>query len=155
LNAGFSVCNLVRKPQSLPARKGLSYAYLDLEIPSSYDSALKNAEILGLITPAGPNQVEQETRLIAAAAHAGVKKILKVSVIGAELPQPVSSFALSATAVEQVLGKTEVAHPILRPNFFMQQILSQRDSIEGDSMRSQADRRRSVTSTCVISRTLL
>ena len=131
LNAGCSVRNLVRKPESLPARRGVSYAYLDLDLPSSYGAALKDAEILGLITPGGQKQVEQETGLIEAAARAGINRILKVSVLGAEIPRPISGFARSAAAVEEVLRQADVPHAILRPNFFMQQMLNQRASIEG------------------------
>lgn len=59
-----------------------------------------------------------------------MRRIIKLSVIGAELVCPISAFARWHADVEDMLRTSDVAHVILRPNFFMQNALLQRASIE-------------------------
>ena len=60
----------------------------------------------------------------------GVGRIIKLSVIGADFVCPISAFARWHAEVEDFLRTSELAHVILRPNFFMQNTLLQRASIE-------------------------
>lgn len=128
--AGFAVRNLVRFPERLPKRTGLQSARLDLDDSSTFQPALKGVHTLGLITPSHPDQVKREVGLIYAAKQAGVRRIIKLSVIGADFICPSSAFARWHANVEDVLRTSDVAHVILRPNFFMQNALLQKASIE-------------------------
>jgi len=128
--AGFTVRNLVRFPERLPKRTGLQCSRLDLDDSSTFQPALKGIHTLGLITPSDPDQVKREIGIIDAAKRAGVQRIIKLSVIGADFVCPVSVFAGWHADVEEVLRTSDIAHVILRPNFFMQNTLLQRASIE-------------------------
>jgi uncharacterized protein YbjT (DUF2867 family) len=83
-----------------------------------------------LITPSHPNQVKREVGLIDAARQAGVQRIIKLSVIGAEFVCPISAFARWHADIEDILRSSNIPHVILRANFFMQNGLLQRASIE-------------------------
>jgi len=128
--AGFSVRNLVRFPERLPERPGSEYARLELDDASTHQPALEGVHTLGLITPSHPDQVKRELGLIYAAKQAGVRRIIKLSVIGAEFICPVSAFARWHADIEEVLRRSDIPHVILRANFFMQNTLLQRASIE-------------------------
>jgi uncharacterized protein YbjT (DUF2867 family) len=88
-----------------------------------------------------PGQVRREIALIEAAHQAGVRRIVKLSVLGADQWQPMSFFARSATVVERTLRSAPVAHVILRPGFFMQNLLRQRVLIEGGTLIDANDGR--------------
>jgi uncharacterized protein YbjT (DUF2867 family) len=128
--AGFTVRNLVRFPERLPKRPGVQYDRLDLDDSSTYQPALTGIHTLGLITPSHPDQVKREVSLIYAAKQAGVRRIIKLSVIGAEFVCPSSAFARWHADIEDVLRASDIPHVILRANFFMQNALLQRPSIE-------------------------
>src|SRR5258707_13695051 len=128
--AGFTVRNLVRFPERLPKHPGRQYARLDLDDSSIFRSAMKGIHALGLITPSHPDQVKREIGIIDAAKRAGVQRIIKLSVIGADFVCPVSAFAGWHADIEEVLRTSDIAHVILRPNFFMQNTLLQRAAIE-------------------------
>jgi uncharacterized protein YbjT (DUF2867 family) len=128
--AGFTVRNLVRFPERLPKRPGSEYARLELDDASTFHPALTGIHTLGLITPSQPDQVKREIGLIYAAKQAGVRRIIKLSVIGAEFVCPSSAFARWHADIEEVLRTSDVPHVILRANFFMQNALLQRASIE-------------------------
>jgi uncharacterized protein YbjT (DUF2867 family) len=128
--AGFTVRNLVRFPERLPNRPGVQYGRLDLDDSSTYQPALTGIDTLGLITPSHPDQVKREVSLIYAAKQAGVRRIIKLSVVGAEFVCPVSAFARWHADIEDVLWASEIPHVILRANCVMQNALLQRTSIE-------------------------
>jgi uncharacterized protein YbjT (DUF2867 family) len=128
--AGFSVRNLVRFPERFPKHPGSEYARLELDDASTHQPALEGIHTLGLITPSHPDQVKREVGLIDAARQAGVRRIIKLSVIGAEFVCPISAFARWHADVEDVLRASDIPHVILRASFFMQNALLQRTSIE-------------------------
>jgi uncharacterized protein YbjT (DUF2867 family) len=128
--AGFTVRNLVRFPERLAKRPGLQYSRLELDDSATFQPALKGIHTLGLITPSHPDQVKREVGLIYAAKQAGVQRIIKLSVSGADFVCPVSAFACWHADIEEVLRTSDIAHVILRPNFFMQNTLLQRAAIE-------------------------
>jgi uncharacterized protein YbjT (DUF2867 family) len=128
--AGYAVRNLVRHPRPLPHRPGTSCQRLDLDDPSSYQPALEDVDTLALITPADPRQPEWEIGLIDAAKNTSVRRIIKLSVIGTDFVFPISPFARWHAEIEDALRTSNVTHVILRPNFFMQNLLMQKDVIE-------------------------
>jgi len=128
--AGFTVRNLVRFPERLPKRPGLEYARLELDDASTHQPALEGIHTLGLITPSHPDQVKREVGLIDAARQAGVRRIIKLSVIGAEFVCPISAFARWHADIEEILRTSDIPHVILRANFFMQNALLQGAPIE-------------------------
>jgi uncharacterized protein YbjT (DUF2867 family) len=128
--AGFNVRNLVRLPERLPKRQRTQYSHLDLDDSSTFQGALNGIHTLGLISPSHPNQVKREVGLIDAARRAGVRRIIKLSMLGADFICPISAFARWHADIEEVLRTADIPHVILRPNFFMQNVLLQKGSIE-------------------------
>jgi len=128
LGCGFTVRSLVRTPVVALA-PGQTQMRFDLEDKSGYEGALGGADILALVTPPHPDQVARETALIAAAEAAGVKRIVNLSTLGADLPEPITAFARWQREIETALARSSVPAVTLRPNFFMQNILAQRSAI--------------------------
>jgi uncharacterized protein YbjT (DUF2867 family) len=129
LAAGYTVRNLVRGAAHRQARPNVDLVEFDLDRRTTYRVALESADLLALITPPDPRQVDRELGLIEAAAEAGVRRIINLSVIGADLPEPISAFARWQARVEAALRASPLAHVTLRPNGFMQNLLRQRAAI--------------------------
>ena len=130
LAAGWKVRNLVRDPTRLAPRPNRTAAALDLDERGAFPSALAGAAVLGLVTAAEPQQGERETGLIDAAGRSGIRRIVKVSVMGAALARPISPFARWAAEIEGALARSNIPYVLLRPNFYMQNLLRQRAAIE-------------------------
>ena len=125
---GFDVTQLVRDPRPQQG-SAVRRVRLDLDDVATFAPALAGIEVLGLATPSVPGQVERELALIDAAVRAGVGRVVKLSVAGADLPAPISQFARWHAAVEAGLREASIASVVLRPNFFMQNLLRQRAPI--------------------------
>ena len=134
LMAGWRVRGLVRDPNNLAPRAYLTAVAFDFDDRGTYEPALAGVDVLALISPARPEQVAWESALIAAAHHVGVGGVIKLSVIGAEMAEPISFFARNAAQTEEALRRSGVPHIILRSNGFMQNLLRQRASIEAGSL---------------------
>jgi uncharacterized protein YbjT (DUF2867 family) len=130
LDAGFRVRNLVRDPSKFTPRLNLEYEAFDLDDRRTYEPGLAGVGVLALVTPPDPRQTERELALIEAAEQSGVERILNLSVIGADLPEPISAFARWQAPVEQALEGGAIPHVTLRPNAFMQNLLLQKASIQ-------------------------
>jgi uncharacterized protein YbjT (DUF2867 family) len=139
LDAGFRVRNLVRDPARLPPRLGLEYARFDLDDRRTYAPALAETGILALVTPVDPRQIERELALIEAAEQSGVKRILNLSVLGADLSEPISPFARWQKQVEKALEESSIPFVTLRPNAFMQNLLLQDASIRAGQFVEPSD----------------
>ena len=129
LAAGWQVRNLMRAPQTVARRPRLTTAAFDFEDRHSYAAALTGIDVLALISPANPGQVVWESGLIDAVRRASAPAIIKLSVIGADLPRPISAFACWAAQIEAALRVSGIPHIVLRANSFMQNLLRQRASI--------------------------
>jgi uncharacterized protein YbjT (DUF2867 family) len=139
LNAGFRIRNLVRDPSKHTPRLDLEYATFDLDDRGTFQPALAKTAVLALVTPPDPRQTERELALIEAAEKSGVQRILNLSVIGADLPRPISAFARWQAAVEKALEGGAVPYVTLRPNGFMQNLLLQKASIEAGQFVEPSD----------------
>ena len=130
LDAGFRVRSLVRDPGKFAPRPNFEYMAFDLDDRRTYEPSLAGIGILALVTPADPRQTERELALIEAAEQSGVERILNLSVIGADLPEPISAFARWQKPVEKALERGVIPYVTLRPNAFMQNLLLQKASVE-------------------------
>lgn len=130
LDAGFRVRNLVRDPGKFTPRPNLERIAFDLDDRRTYQTALANVGILALVTPADPRQTERELALMEAADESGVERILNLSVIGADMLEPISAFARWQTPVEKALEGAAIPYVTLRPNAFMQNLLLQIASVQ-------------------------
>jgi uncharacterized protein YbjT (DUF2867 family) len=94
----------------------------DLGDPRTLKPALEGVERAYLVAPVSPMQSELEQTFLESAKEAGVKHIVKLSLIGASEQAPLR-FARAHARVEQALRDSGMAWTLLRPTGFMQNTL--------------------------------
>lgn len=108
--------------------RGLDAVLIDYNRPETLDAAFQGIEKLFLLSS---SNTQQELAAIDAAKRAGVKHIVKLSVIGAE--EEAFSFAKWHRAAEKAIEASGISWTFLRPNGFMQNL----HNYMGDTIRSQ------------------
>ncbi|MET9467727.1 NmrA family NAD(P)-binding protein [Streptomyces sp. NPDC006544] len=96
--------------------------YADATDPRSLHTAFRGAGQLFLAMANSPAQVELETRVIDIAAHTGIRHIVKISAPAAEPDSPVA-VSRGHHAIEEHLRASGLAHTVLRPYAFTQNLL--------------------------------
>jgi uncharacterized protein YbjT (DUF2867 family) len=95
----------------------------DLARPGDLTTELIGVERLFLLSPVTPDLAEREIRLIEAALRAGIKHVVKLSALGASpdwmVPAPQWHWA-----AEQRLRNSSLGWTLLRPTYFMQNLLA-------------------------------
>jgi uncharacterized protein YbjT (DUF2867 family) len=91
----------------------------DFAVPATFDAALRGADRLFLLTPGAPDQVAVEGALTSAAVRAGVRHVVKQSVLGAALDAPALLVRWHAEA-EALIRSSGLAFTFLQPALFMQ-----------------------------------
>lgn len=120
LKKQVSLRALVREPAKATKLKeqGVELRSGDFLHPDTLHQALQDIEKAFLVTANDPRQVEMESNFIDAAKRAGVRHVVKLSVLGAgELP---STFQQWHRQSEQRLEDSGMAWTHLRPNMLMQ-----------------------------------
>jgi uncharacterized protein YbjT (DUF2867 family) len=122
---GAPVRALVHTPAnaSALAAGGIEIVAGDFQEPASLDRAVAGVERVFLLSPPNPRQVELQGNLVQAARRAGVGHIVKVSALGAspDWPLPIPRWHWET---EQQIEQAGFAFTHLRPNYFMQMILT-------------------------------
>ncbi|MFE2865265.1 NmrA family NAD(P)-binding protein [Embleya sp. NPDC059259] len=119
---------LTRDPNRLRARFGdpagrvVEVVSADAAHVDSLRAAFKGARQLFLAMANGPTQVELEKRVVDTAADSGIEHIVKISAPAAEPDSPVA-VSRGHHAVEEHLRASGLAHTVLRPYAFMQNLL--------------------------------
>jgi uncharacterized protein YbjT (DUF2867 family) len=107
----------------------------DLDRPATVDAVLDGVDRLFLLTRQTSRQLAQEQAVIAAAARAGVGRVVKLSVFRADERSPLQ-IARQHRRAERVLQDSGLQHTVLRPVFFMQNLLGMvRDSMLASATR--------------------
>lgn len=96
---------------------------LDYNKPESMKEALKDVDKLFLLTPDAPNAHELASNLVNEARTAGVRHIVKQSMIGADLKADAEVMRLHRQA-EQIIEESGIPYTFLRPNEFMQNFIN-------------------------------
>ena len=107
-------------PADLP--NGITAIAGDFDDEASLSKALAGVERAFLLTPSTERAEEQQLRFVAAAARAGVRRIVKLSQFAADPDSPVRFLRYHA-AVEAAIRASGVEWTFLRPNLFMQGLL--------------------------------
>ncbi|MFQ4146139.1 SDR family oxidoreductase [Chlorogloeopsis sp. ULAP02] len=98
--------------------QGIELALGDFSQPDTLDAALQGIDKAFLVMPNHPHQVALESNFIDAAQKAGVRHVVKLSVMGAgELP---STFQTWHRQIEEHLETSGMNWTHLRPNMLMQ-----------------------------------
>jgi len=96
----------------------------DFDRPETLGAALEGVERVLLLTPPTPQTFAQQSAFVEAARRAGVRHVVKFSAIGADADAP-EGFGKWHGQSEDLLKSSGLAWTMLRPNFFMQNILWQ------------------------------
>jgi uncharacterized protein YbjT (DUF2867 family) len=90
--------------------------------PKTYGPFFKGATHLFLLTPVVDSMVELTAELVRAAKEAGIRKIVKVSALGARADSPARLLRWHAES-EAIVRDSGIAWTILRPNALMQNFI--------------------------------
>lgn len=120
-----------RKPIRNEKRPNVGWAAADFDDPRSLATAVQGADRLVLISPAHCRMEEHQLAVVEAAMRAGVKKIAKLSGLGAG-PEASIRLPQKHYAVEQAIAETGIDYSFVRPNLFMQGLLGSARSINAD-----------------------
>jgi uncharacterized protein YbjT (DUF2867 family) len=108
--------------------EGVELASGDFGDPGSIRAALRGVEGIFLACANDPRQVEYETRVIDAAKEMGVRRVVKLSALGAEVGSPVAFWDWHAR-IEEQLRASGVPFVILRPGFSMANLLASAEAV--------------------------
>ena len=128
--AGASVRAFVRggpaAASKLPA--GVEIAHGDFEHPDTLAAAMRGIDKIYLLVPGTPQMPAQEAAAIDAARRAGVKHVVKHSVMGAR--EPAIALARLHRTSESVIEASGLAWTFVRPGSFMTNALDWAPSIK-------------------------
>jgi uncharacterized protein YbjT (DUF2867 family) len=100
----------------------------DFDKPETLDSALEGVATALLLTPPSPHTVAHQSAFIESAKRAGVRRVVKLSAVGADAGAP-EGFGKWHGQTEELLKSSGLGWTILRPNFFMQNLLGQAQTV--------------------------
>ncbi|HKO48734.1 MAG TPA: SDR family oxidoreductase [Polyangiaceae bacterium] len=124
---------LVRSEQKAAplVASGVDVTIADLDEPESLPRAFEGVDDLWLLTPPGPRAPENNMNAMWAARNAGVKRVVRMSAIGAAHDAPTRNGRLHALS-DQELQASGLRWTILRPHFFMQNLLAFAPGVAAD-----------------------
>lgn len=127
---GAEVRALTRSPEKAQFRDGVTAVKGDLSDIDSVRAALDGVTTLFLLAPNAPDELTQAMLALDAAREAHVTGIVYLSVFKGEAYADVPHFA-SKTTVERMIHAADLPVTILRPAYFMQNDLRQKDALLG------------------------
>lgn len=110
---------------------GIEVVEGNLDQPQQLEAACDGVDTLFLLSPVDPRQDELQGRAIGAARRAGVPRVVRVSGAGARTGSPVSFSRWHATT-DKRLEESGLAYTLLRPTWFMQNLLMSATSIAAE-----------------------
>ena len=122
---------MVRNPdkeKALTSLPGVDIVAGDFNDPATIASALDGIERAFLLTPSSERAETQQLRFVEQARKAGVRHLVKLSQLSADVHSPVRFLRYHAV-VEQAIRDSGLDFTFLRPNLFMQGLLSFRHTI--------------------------
>ena len=125
---------LVRDPAKAEGLKkdGVEVAHGDLEEPDTLAEAFDGVDIVWLLTPASALEPSMGSNAVLAAKRAKVKHIVRNSAIKAGHDAPNRNGRLHAL-VEEAVKASGIPWTIVRPHYYMQNLLSSASSVASDS----------------------
>jgi uncharacterized protein YbjT (DUF2867 family) len=130
---GAEVRALTRTPETAQFPAGVTAVQGDLSDIDSIKAALHGISTLFLLAPNAPDELTQAMLALDAARAAGVKGIVYLSVFKGEAYADVPHFASKMT-VERMIHAAGLPVTILRPAYFIQNDLRQKDALLGGAV---------------------
>ena len=127
---GANVRAFVRDPDQAAEKlgEGVELVRGDFSDAASVRRAMEGVDTVFLACANDPRQVEYETRVIDAAGTAGVRQIVKLSALGAEIGSPVAFWDWHGR-IEEHLRASGIPSVVLRPGFSMSNLLGSAEQI--------------------------
>ena len=127
---GVPVRAFVRDPDKATAMlgEGVELAPGDFSDEASVRRAVGDVDTVFLACANDPRQVEYETGVIDAATEAGVRRIVKLSTLGAEVGSPIAFWDWHGR-IEERLRASGVPFVMLRPTFNMTNLLGSAEGV--------------------------
>ncbi len=122
---------LARDPKKVPAHANVEVVKGDLTDGAAVDGALKGVEKLFLLTNSTPGSTDLQNKVVDAAKKAGVKHVVRLSVLGADKASPVV-LAQWHAAGDEHLKQSGLKWTILQPGAFMQNALGSASTVKSD-----------------------
>jgi uncharacterized protein YbjT (DUF2867 family) len=113
------------------AQAGAEIATGDFEDAAPVRAAMRGVDTVVLITAAGPHAVDLATAAVAAARAAGVRRIVRLSVINAAEDGPTDNVRQHGRT-DKAIRESGLTYTLLRPNFFMQNMLAAAGTINAE-----------------------
>ncbi|MFZ5892642.1 MAG: SDR family oxidoreductase [Myxococcota bacterium] len=110
------------------AARGVELVIGDLDDPDSLPRAFEGVNDLWLLNSVGPRQPENSMNALWAARSAGVERVVRLSAIGAAHDAPSRNGRLHALSDDELM-QSGLKWTILRPHFFMQNLLGVAGSV--------------------------
>ena len=129
---GADVRALTRSPEKAKFPDGITAVKGDLADIDSMRAALDGVSTLFLLAPNAPDELMQAMLTLNAARDVGVKGIVYLSVFKGEAYADVPHFASKMT-VERMIDACDLPVTILRPAYFIQNDMRQKDALLGGS----------------------
>ena len=119
---GEQVRAMIHNPDKAPAASrepGVEYVTGDLEKPETVIAALQGVEKAFLLSPEDPRMAELHGKFAAAAKEAGLRHLVRLSILPAnpDAPLPIAKWHGEA---DRLVMESGVPYTILRPAYFMQ-----------------------------------
>ena len=133
-NKDLEVRVLVRDAEKASHLKkmGAELAIGSFDDPASIQKAVEGIDTIALISPAGGNAAELVSTVLKAAKAAGVHKIVRLSAIKANTNGPTMNTIQHGLTDAEIL-ETGLTYTILRPHYFMQNMLWSGESLAKES----------------------
>lgn len=130
---------LVRNPEKAKtlADRGFSVVIGDFDAPATLLPALDGVKTLFLLTPAHPKASRWARNVLLAALSCEVKRVVRLSAVKASPDGPTDNTRQHAKT-EREIQDSGLEFCILRPHFFMQNMLPSLDEISASGTISQA-----------------
>ncbi len=133
---GEEVRAMVHNPEKAPSagrEPGVEYVTGDLEKPESVVAALQGAEKAFLLSPEDPRMAELHGKFAAAAKDAGLRHLVRLSILPAnpDAPLPLAKWHGEA---DRLVMQSGVPYTILRPASFMQNFLRSAGTIASEGV---------------------
>ena len=131
---GIPARAMVRHPDKAAAitLPGIEIVPGDFDQPETLRDALQGIEKAFLLTPSFQNAAELQTNFVNEAKKSGVQHIVKLSQLGADVNAP-TRFLQYHGIVETAIKDSGIAYTFLRPNLFMQAMLSSMPTIKAQN----------------------
>ena len=129
---GHRLIGLVRDPAKAKdlEKLGVELRAGDLEKLRTVEAAFEGVDVAWLLAPPGPLAPLQSSNALWAARKAGAKHVVRMSAVGAAHDAPTLNSRMHALSDAEAMG-SGLAYTILKPHFFMQNLLMSAGSVAG------------------------